>query len=134
MIETLAMRAADAVMANGIMGAVSIILSIVIWLILKELKAERTKRETENNEWEKRFSDLQEKRFEEAKASVLALEQNTRALVANHAAGESRAQSITETANALRSLIATMDSNKEFFGGAVNRIEAELRRISGSRP
>jgi hypothetical protein len=98
-------------------------LSAAVIVIARAFQKSETTRDTERSNETKNLLAIQEKRLEEGKAMLSALERTAAALAAHTLAIESRTTAISEMVQVLAKVAQTQETSREYFSRAVDRLE-----------
>jgi hypothetical protein len=106
-------------------------LAVAIVVLAKAFQRSEEARDIERAAEAKNILAIQDKRIEEGKAMLLALERTSTALAAHTAALESRTKTVNEMVQALAMMAQTQQASREHFQGVAQRLEENQRVIMG---
>jgi hypothetical protein len=98
-------------------------LATAIIVLARAFQKSEATRDTERSNETTNLLAIQEKRLEEGKAMLSALERTATALAAHTLAIESRTTAIAEMVQVLAKVAQTQESSRDYFSRAVDRLE-----------
>jgi hypothetical protein len=108
-----------------------IVLGLVFALVVvaKAFSKSEAARDTERDLCSQAANGIQEKRIEEGKAMLLALERTSAALATHTAAVEGRTQVISDLVNGLAKVAQNQETIRDHFKGVTDRLEQGQKEI-----
>jgi ABC-type protease/lipase transport system fused ATPase/permease subunit len=106
-------------------------LAMAVIVLARAFQRSEVARDTERSFEANNILSIQEKRIEEGKAMLLALERTSTALAAHTAALESRTVAVNEMVQALARMNHAQESSREHFKGVAERLEENQKIALG---
>lgn len=108
---------------------IAALFAIVIVLQHREMKATERSRFKEAEECNKIRAELYEKRISEGQATLTALQASTTSLAAMAVSVDARSLALQKMTEAVLAMSANMESNRQYFSAAAERMERRLESI-----